>query len=195
MPLVQALKLLSLKATFKVSTDGEYLLLGLYDMPRAHVFGKAKRRTFIKRLEVEREEGNCGFLNRTAYGTRDASSTCQIIYTKLLERHGIVRGKTRPATFFSGKFAGIRALVHGNDIVVLASARGRKFSQSVLAERFQQKRIGLLGPNCEGKEFLLLCRVSRHVETTEGPARHVREEQHRLHPDGGDHDRAGGAQC
>lgn len=49
----------------------------------------------------------------------------------------------------SDKFGGVRALLRGDGFVVLTSARGLKFAESVLAARCQYKWIGLFEPQCE----------------------------------------------
>lgn len=78
MPPLEALKLLcSLMVTLRVSRGGGKLSLKLTDISRAHFYGRAVRRIFVTLPEGDESPGFCGLLNRTMYGTRDASATWQ----------------------------------------------------------------------------------------------------------------------
>jgi hypothetical protein len=69
------------------------MTLRLTGISRAHFYGVSSRRISVTLTEGDEEEGKCGLLLRTMYGTRDASSAWQKDYTSLLQQNGFPTGK------------------------------------------------------------------------------------------------------
>ena len=72
MPPLEAMKILgSAMVTVKVSKPRRKPLeLKLYDISRAHLYGIAKRKVYVTPPMEEHEEGKCGLLEKSMYGTR-----------------------------------------------------------------------------------------------------------------------------
>ncbi len=65
-------------------------------------------------------EGYGGKLNKSMYGTRDASLNWENEYIRFMESVGFIRGLSGPCLFYHpGK--DIRAVVYGDDFTLLAS--------------------------------------------------------------------------
>jgi len=82
---------------------------------------KAEREICVD-LPVEdpmREKGYAGKLERTMYGSQDASNLWQKDYSRLIEEEEFLPGVANPAMFYCAKWDA-RLLVHGDDFVLLA---------------------------------------------------------------------------
>ena len=93
------------------------------DVKRAYFHAKAKRTTYVQ-LPPEDigpgEEGMCGGLNYSMYGTRRAATNWQTHYTSVLEKYGFRVGTTNRCTFYHPT-RDIHTIVHGDDFVSTAS--------------------------------------------------------------------------
>ena len=166
MPPLEGLKILcSLLTSMKRSTAGKQLTLKLTDISRAHFYGKAERRVFVTLPEGDEEQGMCGLLKRTMYGTRDASAVWQRSYTTLLRKHGFQTGKAYPCTFYHAEMD-VRLLVHGDDFLVLSDEDGHRFVDKILSEEYEFKCDGHIGPGCEKDSMTVLNRVVTYDRTT-----------------------------
>ena len=76
-PLEEAKILCSELATRKTSKKGNPLRLALYDISRAHFYGKAQRKIYVTLPPEDDEPGKCAILLKTMYGTQDASHVWQ----------------------------------------------------------------------------------------------------------------------
>ena len=178
MPPLEALKLLcSLLVSMKVSRHGRPLKLAFFDISRAHLYGKPKRAIYVDLPEEEAEEGKCALLERTMYGTRDASQAWQSDYSELLESHGHKSGTASPALFYSHE-ADVRSLVHGDDFAVLSDEEGITAMEKQLGERYDYKCTGRLGPDeGDGEECTFLNRVIRYTGPATSPTIEVEADQ------------------
>jgi len=166
MPPLEALKLLcSLLVTLRVSRRGGKLSLKLTDISRAHFYGRAARRIFVTLPEGDESPGECGLLNKTMYGTRDASATWQRDYTELLETNEFSVGRAWPC-IFTHKERDIRLLVHGDDFLVLADDEGHAFVDQVLKKRYEFKCDGHIGPGQEKQTMSVLNRLVKYHPDT-----------------------------
>ena len=146
-PPLEAMRLLcSLWSTKRVSKSNQRLKLGLWDISRAHFYGRPTRRIFIQLPPEEQTGGElmCGLLEKSMYGTQDAPAIWQAHYTALLESFGFVRGKSNASVFFREK-DGARVLVHGDDFLALADKQGLEDIDSMLRSAYELKRLGTLG--------------------------------------------------
>ena len=75
-PLEAAKVLCSMLATKRKSKRGKPLQLALFDISRAHSYGKAQREIYVTLPEGDDEEGKCALLLKTMYGTQDATQSC-----------------------------------------------------------------------------------------------------------------------
>eukprot|EP00959_Pyramimonas_sp_CCMP1952_P350100 7335116-Pyramimonas_sp.AAC.1 len=99
MPPLESLKMLcSMLTTLKVSKGRrKHLKLKLFDISRAHFYGVAKREVYVSLPEGDQQKGYCALLQRSMYGTQDASAIWQDDYTSLLEQNGFKRGRASTA--------------------------------------------------------------------------------------------------
>ena len=126
----------------------------------------SEREIYIKIPEEDMNEDDvepmCGLLNRTMYGTQDASNLFQQGYVALFRSHGFTFGKASFATFYS-ETADTRGLVHGDDFAVLADEDGLEQVHKILSSKYLVKRTAVIGPDeLDDKEGIFLNRVIRY---------------------------------
>merc|ERR1739836_46716 len=124
-PPLEVMKLLL--SVLTTGNKGERLMVA--DVKRAYFHAKSKRLTYVK-LPPEDirpgEEGMCGRLNFSMYGTRDAAANWSEEYTERLKRIGFSVGKATPCAFYHST-RGLRAHVHGDDFVVVGKPKELKW--------------------------------------------------------------------
>ena len=116
------------------------------DVRRAYVYAPARRPVYVTLPDEDAEEGMCGRLNRSMYGTRDAAANWEDKYSSHLESMGFARGKSSPCTFFHLQ-RGIRCVVHGDDFTFLANESELKWCTDMMKAEYEVKVRGLLGPD------------------------------------------------
>ena len=179
MPPLESLKLLlSLMVTLRRSKSGNALKVRLLDISRAHFYGEAERDIFVQLPEGDRQEGFCGKLVKSMYGTRDASAIWQRSYTELLIRAGFAKNQAWPSCFYHEGYGGIRVLVHGDDFVVLADDAGQKYLEDTLRSKYDLRVDGSIGPGERHQQFAVLNRIVTYNEqegsvSYEADPRHV----------------------
>ena len=115
--------------------------------------------------EGDEEEGKCGLLLCTMYGTRDASSAWQKDSTSLLQQNEFSTGKACTCIFTHVE-KDIRLLVHGHDFLVLADEEGHEFVDQVLKSRYEFKCDEHIGPGrTKQTMFVLNGLLTYHLET------------------------------
>jgi len=137
--------------------------LGIFDIKRAHFYGKARRRVFVELDEEDRKKhgaDTCGLLEKSMYGTQDASAIWQDDYCDLLNAAGFKRGKSNGAIFFHPS-TGVRVLVHGDDFVVLTDNQGDLDNfEKLIASRYEYKKEANLGwDSSDDKSATVLNRI------------------------------------
>ena len=97
--------LMSVWMSVKLSKTDKPLKLGLWDISRAHFTEKAEREIYIKIPEEDHMDDDAepmvGLLQRSMYGTQDASNIFRQGYVRLLSVNGFTFGKAGFAKFFS----------------------------------------------------------------------------------------------
>ena len=74
------------------------------DVSRAYFYAKAVRPVYVKLPDEDVEpgdEGKCGRLKMSMYGTRDAALNWSLEYASTLLASGYVQGKANPCLFYS----------------------------------------------------------------------------------------------
>ncbi len=95
--------------------------LDFIDVRRAYFHAKARRDVYIELPDEEKEEGKCGKLMKSMYGTRDAAQNWEFEYTEFMNHMGFSRGMSSPCVFHHGQ-KNIRVVIHGDDFTVLGHA-------------------------------------------------------------------------
>ena len=160
MPPLEAVKLLC----SMLATSGSNEQLALYDISRAHFYGKAQRTVYVTLPQGDEEEGMCALLQRTMYGTQDASHVWQSDYSELLKKHNFECGKAWTSVFWH-KEKNIKLLVHGDDFLVLSDKAGQEYMQKVLQERYEFRCDGLIGKG-GGSHLTVLNRIVTYDHET-----------------------------
>ena len=142
--------LASLGRPGKIKPNGKTdpYVMGFFDIKRAHFYGKAKRRIFVE-LEgpdaAKHGPGKVGLLNRSMYGTQDASAIWQDDYSEMLcSEGGFERGKSNGAVFYHPT-SDTRVMVHGDDFAVLGTQTDVDNFEKMLASRYEYKRTACIG--------------------------------------------------
>jgi len=133
--------------------------LDFIDVSCAYLHAKANRDVFIKLPAEDDEEGMCGKLDMSLYGTRDAAQNWEETYSTWLISLGFSRGRASPCVFYHHSRK-IRIVVHGDDFTCLGYSDQLDWLREQFASRFTVKFKARLGPQ-EGddKSVQILNRV------------------------------------
>ena len=88
----------------------------LIDVSKAHFYAKSKRKAFIKLPSEDPragEDGLCGKLLMSMYGTRDAAQNWSEEYSQKLVAAGFTRGIASPCLFYNAE-TDVSVMVHGD---------------------------------------------------------------------------------
>lgn len=163
-PPLAALKImLSILATYKSRNNRAYRMR-LLDVIRAHWYARATSRLFIDLPAEDAEEGMCGELMQSMYGTREAGRNWHLETERVfVDELDFEQGKATPCIFYSEVWDA-RALVHGDDIHLLAEDAVLDLVTDKVLEHWDCTVKGTLGPDgTEVKELLTLNRCIRWV--------------------------------
>ena len=137
---------MSLVALFVAFVPKGYKL-AFFDISRAHFMGKAQRELYVE-LESEDKEkygsDKCGLLQRSMYGTQDASQIWQKDYTELLRSDSFECGVSNGAVFYKAS-TDTRVMVHGDDFAVCGRQEEIDKFEALLRSRYELKKMGNLG--------------------------------------------------
>ena len=161
------------------------LVMGCFDISRAHFMSPAERELYIELPEEDKspEEGDIvGRLNRMMYGFRDASNGWARNWQALLRENGYDVGKANAALFYN-KALKARGAVHGDDFYVLGPRAAVDEMGRVLKTKYKLResyRLGF-GPK-DDRTASILNRVvtvsedagGRRQVVVEPDARHVK---------------------
>ena len=176
-PLEAKKVLLSLAVTEGIGFgEGWQYKLDFIDIKRAYFYAPAKRDVYVKLPMEDFTEGYCGKLNKSMYGTRDASLNWENEYIRFMESAGFVRGLSSPCLFYHpGK--DIRAVVYGDDFTLLASEEHLDWFKAEIMKVYAIDFKARLGPEKGDQKSVRL--LNRIVEWTpeginvEGDQRHA----------------------
>ena len=137
------------------------------DVSRAYFYAKAERPVYVK-LPIEDtepgDEGKCGRLRMSMYGTRDAALNWSKEYGDTLREAGFVQGKANPCLFQHGGLR-VSIMVHGDDFVAVGPEENLKTTRAALENKYKIK-VEVLGKR-EGQteELRILNKVVRLTAT------------------------------
>ena len=107
------------------------------------------------------QPGMCAKLLRCLYGTRDAPSRWEALFTETLESLGFERGKASTCCFLHRE-RGLRCVVHGDDFTFTGLDGDLDWVQAQMEKHFLCKVNGRLGgDSADLREVRLLNRVIR----------------------------------
>ena len=112
MPPVESLKaLVSHVMTERVDKRGRILVLAVFDAPRAHFYGVCELDVHVEPLGELHRPGLVAKLNKTMYGTQDASNAWQKLWGEHLRNNGFELGARYLALYRSEL---VNGFCHGN---------------------------------------------------------------------------------
>lgn len=117
------------------------------DISRAFVHAKIERDVYVQLAQEDTlpgEEGLCGKLLYSMYGTRDAAQNWYTEYSGQLINIGFTEGNTTPRSFYHHQ-RGIRTYVHGDDYASTGMPKQLQWMKEELEKKHQVK-TQVLGP-------------------------------------------------
>ena len=107
----------------------------------------------------------CGKLKKSMYGTRDAAKNWEAEYQKTMAELGFKTGKATTCAFHHEE-RDMLAVIHGDDITVLAVQGGVEWMKKQLQTRYDAKLSAVLGPGrSDDKSVRILSRIVTWAET------------------------------
>ena len=136
------------------------------DVSRAYFYAAAVRPVFVKLPEEDLEEGDegkCGKLRVSMYGTRDAALNWSLEYSKTLIASGYKQGVANPCLFYhAGK--DVSVMVHGDDFAAVGEEKDVAETERILREKYKIKVEKLGGGAGDSKEIRVLNKVLRYTD-------------------------------
>ena len=119
MPPVESLKsLVSHVMTERADKRGRTLVLAVFDVSRTNFYGVCERDVYVEPPAELHRPGLVAKLNKTLYGTQDASNAWQTLWSEHLRSNGFENGASNPALYRSELVSG---LCHVDDFVTAAA--------------------------------------------------------------------------
>ena len=148
------------------------------DVSRAYFYAKAERAVYVK-LPVEDlepgDEGKCGRLRMSMYGTRDAALNWSKEYDETLKAAGFKQGASNPCLFHN-KEINVSVMVHGDDFVAVGTEKNLQATRAALESKYKIK-VEVVGTGKDQvSEVRILNKVIRLTEQgveLEADPRHV----------------------
>ena len=163
-PPLEAIRLLLSRAATR-RVDGQQRKLLFIAARKAHLNPRCEDDVYIQLPEECGESRDvCGKLVYWLYGFRKAASAWDKHYGDLLEAVGFVRGVSCGVAFYHPS-RDLSLAVHGDDFTFCGLEEDLKWIQDKMANWFEIKVRGLLGPDPEDlKEITILGRIVRWMD-------------------------------
>ena len=176
-PPLEALRtIISIAATTRTSKRLRKIMVN--DVARAYFYAPCTEPMFVELCEEDRQEGDegmCGELAVSMYGTRPAATNWQKCYTELLLSNGFQRAISNTCLFYHPT-RGIHTLVHGDDFVSTADGDELLWLDNTLKGKFEIS-TDIIGPeNDDKKQLKVLNRIITYEDygiTYEPDPRHA----------------------
>ena len=84
---------------FRRGQENQGMLLDFIDVRRAYFYADSKRTVYVDLPPEDQEEGMCGKLVKSMYGTRDAAQNWELEYSTFMKDLGFSRGRASPCVF------------------------------------------------------------------------------------------------
>ena len=122
----------------------EGMKLDFIDVRRAYFHADAIREVYVELCDEDWEEGMCGRLVKSMYGTRDAAFNWETAYSEFMEEGGFKRGRASPCVFHHPE-RNIKGVIHGDDFTMLGYEKDLDWFRKHMEERFEIKLKASLG--------------------------------------------------
>ena len=114
----------------------------MFDVSRAHFYGVCERDVYVEPPAELHRPGLVAKLNKTMYGTQDASNAWQKLWGEHLRNNGFELGASNPASYRSEL---VNEFCHGDDFVTAAAEDQIEVFGKMLQEKFDTRGIGMIG--------------------------------------------------
>ena len=142
MPPVGSLKsLVRHVMTERVDRRGRILVLAVFDVSRAYFYGVCERDVYVEPPAELHRLGLVAKLNKTMYGTQDASNAWQKLWGEHLRSNGFELSACNPELDRSELVSGF---CHGDDFVTAAAEDRIEIFGNMLQDKFDTRRIGMI---------------------------------------------------
>ena len=148
----------------KLASDRQFKMM-YADVSRAYFYARAARAVYVKLPDEDLEEGDegmCGMLNVSMYGTRDAALNWATEYGETLIAGGFKQGKSNPCLFWN-ESTDVAIMVHGDDFVAVGCEESLKATRKTLNDKYKIKVETLGGEPGDAKEIRVLNKVLRYT--------------------------------
>ena len=136
------------------------------DVSRAYFYAPAERPVYVQLPEEDQlpgDEGKCGRLKMSMYGTRDAALNLSKEYGKTLCNSGFIQGRSNPCLFRHDGM-GVSIMVHGDDFIAVGPKDNLKATKDILENKYKLK-VEVLGMGKdESPEVIVLNKIVRMRE-------------------------------
>lgn len=133
--------------------------LDFIDIKRAYFNAPAKRDVYVKLPMEQADEGYCAKLNKSMYGTRDASLNWECEYIRFMESVGFKRGLSSPCLFYH-EAKDLRAVIYGDDFTLLGAEHHLDWFKTEIKQVYGIEFKARLGPDDgDDKSVRLLNRI------------------------------------
>lgn len=163
-PPLEALKLLIASWMTKAigfDDNREGHVMDFIDIRGAYFHAMTKRDVYVELPEEDAEEGMCGKLMKSLYGTRDAAQNWETEYSDFMKRLRITYGMASPCTFYY-EARGLRAVVQGDDFTMMGPRQSLNWLRTRIEDKFEIKFRGRLA---ERKEDMKSIRILNRLVT------------------------------
>ena len=146
----------------RMASDRKLKLL-YADVSRAYFYAKAVRPVYVKLPDEDRgpeDEGKCGRLLMSMYGTRDAAVNWASEYTQTLVDDGYIQGVSNPCLFYH-KERDVSVMVHGDDFIAIGTDDNLDATKKTLEDKYKLKTERLGVGKHDLKEVRILNKVVR----------------------------------
>ena len=174
-PPLEAKKVLFSMAMTQRGDQKEDKKLAFFDVSRAYFYAPATRNVYIKLPDEDAEPGMCGKLKKSMYGTRDAAKSWEVEYQNTMAELGFKAGKATTCAFHHEE-RDILAVIHGDDITVLANQGGVSWMKDQLMTRYNIKLSATLGPEQHDDKSVRI--LNRIVTWTENSLEYEADQRH-----------------
>ena len=114
------------------------------DAKKAHLHAYPDRDVFVRLPPEVHREGDCAWLQRCLYGTRDAPQRWEAFLAAELRKHRFIQGIASTCVFTHSKLD-LRCVVHGDDFIFVGTDESLDWIQTKMHESFLMKMVGKLG--------------------------------------------------
>ena len=136
-------------------------MLAVFDVSRAHLYGVRERDVYVEPPSKLHRPGLVAKLNKTMYGTQDASNAWRKLWGEHLRSNGFELVASNPALF---RLELVNGFCHGDDFVTAAAEDHIESFGKLLQEKFDTRRIGMPGAaETLDKELVVLHRSVRVI--------------------------------